>query len=44
MRSKTHPGFWDAYYQLPKTIQIKAAVTYKRWRKIRINRGFPLNQ
>ena len=33
MRSKTHPGFWDAYYQLPKTIQIKAAVTYKRWRK-----------
>ena len=33
MRSKTHPGFWDAYYQLPKTIQTRAAVVYKRWRK-----------
>ena len=33
MRSKTHPDFWDAYYQLPKTIQTRAAVVYKRWRK-----------
>ncbi len=33
MRSKTHPSFWDAYYQLPKTIQTRAAVVYKRWRK-----------
>jgi len=31
MKSKTTRDFWKLFQQLPKTIQLRAIMTYRRW-------------